>query len=88
MNRTSLCPAAGILIAPKFQDDSATYYDHVHREENFKANIGKGILPGDSIAYAVDSATAGMVFGNYLLIIYRKKPVKPEYTRQFPEAAN
>jgi len=39
------------------------------------------LLPGDSIAFAVDSATAGMQFNDYLQVIYPAKKMPEFYTR-------
>jgi hypothetical protein len=44
-------------------------------------------LIGDSIAYAIDSTTAGLDFKNYLLITYKKKFVPKEYLQQVPKAS-
>jgi hypothetical protein len=43
-------------------------------------------LTGDSIAYAIDSITAGMDFKNYLLVTYKKKFAPKEFLQQFPKA--
>jgi hypothetical protein len=36
-------------------------------------------MSGDSIAYALDSVTAGLQFGNYLHIYYPQKIATPRY---------
>jgi hypothetical protein len=57
-------------------------------QDDFINIIGKSILPGDSIAYAVDSTIAGMAFEDYLLIIYKNKNVPVEFMRMFPKGSN
>ena len=49
--------------------------------------IGRNILAGDSIAYAVDSITAGLNFKDYLLVIYKNKVAPIEYPQQFPKSS-
>lgn len=39
-------------------------------------------LPGDSIAYAVDSSTAGMRFNDYLQVVYTQREEPADYRRQ------
>lgn len=68
--------------------DSAAYYEKVTRQPDQFDKIGKTVLPGDSIAYAIDAATAGLYFSNYLLVIYKRGVAAPEYRRQFPEAGS
>jgi hypothetical protein len=68
--------------------DSVPYYDHIMSQEDFETVIGKDILPGDSIAYAVDSTTAGIFFEDYLLIIYKHKSVPPEFKQRFPKSGS
>ena len=48
--------------------------------------IGKTVLPGDSIAYAVNSTTAGLHFDDYLLVIYNKKEAPEAYVKMFPKS--
>jgi hypothetical protein len=57
------------------------------QEEDLINIVGKTVLPGDSIAYAVNKVTAGMDFSDFLLIIYTKKLVPVEYKAQFPKSA-
>lgn len=44
--------------------------DQILNPDNYKDVIGSP-LPGDSIAYAIDSTTAGLYFDNFLLVNYR-----------------
>ncbi len=70
----------------KFQhSDSSSYYDDILSQPDYKERVGATILSGDSIAYAIDSVTAGLDFTDYLLVIYKNKKVRPEYLRQFPK---
>ncbi|MFL9484404.1 carboxypeptidase-like regulatory domain-containing protein [Chitinophagaceae bacterium LWZ2-11] len=53
--------------------DSSDYYSSVmRRPDGYDAVINK-VLSGDSIAYAIDSVTAGLVFEDYLLVAYTKR---------------
>lgn len=63
-------------ILPK---DTQDYYSFVMRQANEFEIIGKDILPGDSIAYAVDNVTAGLAFNDYLLILYKNKQAPAAY---------
>lgn len=45
--------------------------DQIMNPDNYKDVIGTS-LPGDSIAYAIDSTIAGLDFKNFLLIVYRR----------------
>lgn len=77
--------AIGQSVISVINEDSADYYNRVLREEDYIDVIGKNILPGDSIAYAADSVTAGLYFENYLLVIYKNKKVPFEYLKEFPQ---
>lgn len=77
----------GKMIVSTISKDSSEYYNSVLRQEDYHDIIGKNILPGDSIAYAVDSTTAGLAFNNYLLIIYKNKLAALEYRQQFPKSS-
>jgi hypothetical protein len=61
--------------------DSTAYYEKILAQPNEFSNIGKNLLPGDSIAYAMDSVTAGLDFDNFLLVIYKNKTAPPEYRK-------
>jgi len=61
--------------------DSAAYYKGVlQHPENMSVLINK-ILPGDSIAFAIDSNTAGLAFKDYLQIVYPPKLTPVEYQK-------
>ena len=75
----------GRIFVTDINKDSADYYNKIMRQEDAYDVVAKNILPGDSIAYAIDSVTAGLAFNNYLLIIYTKGTVPPEYRQQFPK---
>lgn len=61
--------------------DTALYYRKVMRQpEKMNVLIDK-VLPGDSIAFAIDSFTAGLFFDDHLQVIYLYKQVPVEYYR-------
>jgi hypothetical protein len=61
--------------------DTVAYYNKVMRQpESMNVLIDK-LLPGDSIAYAIDSTTVGLDFTDYLQIIYPPKKTPIEYER-------
>ena len=61
--------------------DSAQYYRKVmNQPEKMNVLINK-ILPGDSIAFAIDSFTAGLFFEDYLQVIYLYKQMPDEYVQ-------
>jgi hypothetical protein len=70
---------------PDFEKDSSTYYNKIMRQPDFFDVIDTALLNGDSIAYAVDSVTAGLEFPNYLLVVYKNKLAPIEYQRLAPE---
>jgi hypothetical protein len=49
-------------------------------------SIGQEVLPGDSIAYAIDSVTAGHEFSHYLLVSYLRKEVPKAYSSLYPRS--
>jgi CarboxypepD_reg-like domain len=69
----------GQLVVSQINEDSARYYQKVLRQPNGTDLVGKEILSGDSIAYAIDSLTAGLAFDNYLLVSYKNKKAPREY---------
>lgn len=88
--RTQAVNAAinGTLMAdgqlPGLRRDSAAYYRKVMNEpESMNVLINK-ILTGDSIAYALDSATVGLEFNDYLQVVYTQKKTPPEYQKMLP----
>ncbi|HCL04535.1 MAG TPA: hypothetical protein DHW64_00520 [Chitinophagaceae bacterium] len=61
--------------------DSAQYYRKVmNQPEKMNVLINK-ILPGDSMAFAIDSFTAGLFFEDYLQVIYLYKQAPDEYVQ-------
>jgi hypothetical protein len=66
------------------KSDSADYYRKVISQQDYFDIIGNELLPGDSIAYAMNTTTAGLAFNNYLLVIYKNKIAPIEYRQQFP----
>lgn len=69
---------------PGLRRDSAAYYRKVMNEpESMNVLINK-ILTGDSIAYALDSATVGLEFPDYLQVVYTQKRTPPEYQKMLP----
>ncbi len=61
--------------------DSAAYFRKVMRQpEKMNVLIDK-VLPGDSIAFAIDSLTAGLYFEDHLQVIYLYKQVPDEYVQ-------
>lgn len=66
--------------------DSASYYKAVMRQADGFDVITKTQLTGDSVAFAIDSITAGLSFNDYLLIVYKKKQAPIEYQKLFPDA--
>lgn len=61
--------------------DSADYYRKVMRQPEKMAVLINQLLPGDSIAFAIDSFTAGLYFDDHLQVIYKFKQVPIEYVR-------
>lgn len=68
--------------------DSTAYYEKVAKQPDQFETIGKTTLSGDSVAYAIDSVTAGLDFTDYLLVIYKGKTAPPEYQRLFPRSGS
>ena len=54
-------------------EDSMSYYQQVMRMPDKSDFVNKGILPGDSIAYSIDSVTVGMYFDHFLQVRYPSK---------------
>ena len=86
-NMHSVKSANGTVIVTQINKDTSDYYDRILRQEDYKDIIGKNLLIGDSIAYAVNSTTAGLDFKNYLLVIYKNKIAPLEYRQQFPKSS-
>ena len=69
---------------PGLRRDSAAYYRKVMNEPESMNILINTILTGDSIAYALDSATVGLDFNDYLQVVYTKKKTPPEYQKMLP----
>jgi hypothetical protein len=82
----SVKSADGTVVVTHINKDTADYYDRILRQEDYTDVIGKTLLSGDSIAYAVSSTTAGLDFSDYLLVIYKNRPAPAEYRQQFPKS--
>jgi hypothetical protein len=65
--------------------DSIAYYDKVMAQADFFDVSPKAKLTGDSIAYAVNSTTAGLDFKDYLIVVYTKKTAPEEFQRAYPK---
>ena len=75
-------------IVSTINRDSTAYYDHIMSQEDYKNVIGKEILVGDSIAFAVDTNVAGLFFEDYLLVIYKHRSVPAEFKQRFPKSSD
>lgn len=84
-NISTTTMANGTLLIKPINQDSADYYNKILRQADYFDVVNNSLLPGDSIAYAVNSTTAGLEFQNYLLIVYKNKITPIEYQKQFPE---
>ncbi|WP_207496184.1 carboxypeptidase-like regulatory domain-containing protein [Aridibaculum aurantiacum] len=69
----------GNTVVTNFSKDSASYYQRVMHQPNEVAYLLNTLLPGDSIAYAIDSVTAGLSFTDYLQVFYKHKKAPPAY---------
>lgn len=77
--------ADGTITITHINKDTADYYDRILKQKDYMDILAKNLLVGDSIAYAVDSTTAGLEFKDYLLIIYKNKMAPLEYRQQLPD---
>jgi len=67
--------------------DSANYYKKVmNNPESLNVLINQ-LLPGDSIAYAVDSTTVGLEFSDYLQVTYPLKNNPVEFAKHLYKGA-
>lgn len=76
---------SGTMTITHINKDTADYYDRILKQGDYIDILAKNLLIGDSIAYAVDSTTAGLEFKDYLLINYKNKLAPLEYRQQFPD---
>jgi hypothetical protein len=77
-------PGNSFILQEAFSKDSSDYYKTVLRQPDTYDVAGKNLLTGDSIAFAMDSVTAGLEFNHYLLVIYKNKKADPVYSRLNP----
>jgi hypothetical protein len=68
--------------------DSNEYYRKIMKQSDYKDIINLNKQSGDSIAYAIDSTTAGVYFTDYLLVIYRNSKLPREYRQRYPDAGS
>jgi hypothetical protein len=68
--------------------DSMDYYETVLRQPDLFDVIGRNVLAGDSIAFALDSVTAGLSFPDHLYVLYKNGKVPKEYVQRFPSGAH
>jgi hypothetical protein len=76
-----------IIGAVNNMPDSSDYYNYVLGQPDYRDVLGRDVLPGDSIAFALDSVTAGLYFPDYLWIWYKSGKVPQRYQRLFPAGA-
>lgn len=65
--------------------DSAYYYDRILSQPEEIDVMYPAKLTGDSIAFAIDSFTAGLAFTDYLDILYTKSRAHSLYLQQYPK---
>lgn len=64
--------------------DSMNYYRMVMNQPESLNILVNTVLPSDSIAYGIDSTTAGLRFSGYLQVTYPLKKTPPEYKPYLP----
>jgi hypothetical protein len=75
------------MIISQIEKDSSEYFQKILAQDDYRELIGKEVLQGDSIAYAVDRTTAALAFDNYLLVIYKNRIAPLEYREMFPKSS-
>jgi hypothetical protein len=75
------------MVVGAVASDSMDYYESVLRQPDFHDVIGRNVLVGDSIAYGIDSLTAGLFFPDYLYVHYKNGKVPKEYAKRYPSGA-
>jgi hypothetical protein len=73
----------GIGSTPR--PDSMNYYRMVLNQPESLNILVNTLLPGDSIAYGIDSTTAGLRFPGYLQVVYPSRKTPPEYKPYLPK---
>ncbi len=66
---------------PILLSDSNAYYENVLQQPDEYATFSPYTMPGDSIAFALDSVTAGLQFPDYLHITYTRAAPPDSYSR-------
>jgi len=69
---------------PSLRNDTAAYYRKVLNDPESLTILIDKILPGDSIAYAIDSVTVGFSFKGYLEVKFPPKYTPAEYRKFLP----
>jgi hypothetical protein len=59
--------------------DSSRYYENILSQPDYVNMLYKPLLTGDSVAYAIDSTTAGLYFTDYLDVMYTKAKAPAPY---------
>ena len=75
------------LNSLSMQPDSSAYYQTVMRQPDHIDVLYNTVLPGDSIAFAVNTTTAGMDFPDFLQVLYKHKTAHPDYIKMFPKSS-
>jgi hypothetical protein len=86
-NQHRVTTSEGTIALTTINKDTASYYDHILAQEDYRDVIGKNLVVGDSIAYGIDSTTAGLYFKDYLLVIYKNKLAPLEYRQLYPKSS-
>jgi hypothetical protein len=86
-NQHRVTTSEGTIALTTINKDTTSYYDHILAQEDYRDVIGKNLVVGDSIAYGIDSTTAGLYFKDYLLVIYKNKVAPLEYRQLYPKSS-
>jgi hypothetical protein len=86
-NQHRVTTSEGTIALTTINKDTASYYDQVLAQEDYRDVIGKNLVVGDSIAYGIDSTTVGLYFKDYLLVIYKNKVAPLEYRQLYPKSS-
>ncbi len=71
--------------AGSIPEDSLAYYESVVKQPNRNMVLINTLLNADSIAYAIDSFTVGLLFDARIQVAYKTKRNPFEYQRYFPK---
>jgi hypothetical protein len=75
------------LNSTSLHPDSNAYYQTIMKQTDHIDVLYNTVLPGDSIAFAVNTTTAGMDFPDYLQVLYKHKTAHPDYIKMFPKSS-